>query len=115
MSGTRVYDARILTRIIQSFGRCTRSATDFSVVLVFGDRIVSFLTKKDRREYDEIVARDKANLDIFWLKDESLEDSEILPPPAELAAEIVESLEAALEEFRAVEEALMPASGGSAE
>ena len=56
--------------------------------------------------YDEIVARDKANLDIFWLKDESLEDTENLPPPAELAAEIVESLEAALEEFRAVEEAL---------
>lgn len=57
--------------------------------------------------YDEIVARDKANLDIFWLKDESLEDTENLPPPAELAAEIVESLEAALEEFRAVEEALV--------
>ena len=56
--------------------------------------------------YDEIVARDKANLDIFWLKDESLEDSENLPPPAELAAEIVVSLEAALEEFRAVEKML---------
>jgi type I restriction enzyme M protein len=56
--------------------------------------------------YDEIVARDKANLDIFWLKDESLEDTENLPPPAELAAEIVESLEVALEEFRGVEEAL---------
>ncbi len=56
--------------------------------------------------YDEIVARDKANLDIFWLKDESLEDTENLPPPAELAAEIVESLEAALEEFRVVEESL---------
>jgi type I restriction enzyme M protein len=58
--------------------------------------------------YAEIVARDKANLDILWLKDDSLEDSENLPPPAELAAEIVESLEAALEEFRAVEEALAP-------
>ncbi len=56
--------------------------------------------------YEEIVARDKANLDIFWLKDESLEDSENLPAPALLAAEIVESLEAALAEFRAVEEAL---------
>jgi type I restriction enzyme M protein len=56
--------------------------------------------------YAEIVARDKANLDILWLKDDSLEDSENLPPPALLAAEIVESLEAALEEFRAVEEAL---------
>ena len=40
--------------------------------------------------YEEIVARDKANLDIFWLKDESLEDTENLPSPAELAAEIVE-------------------------
>ncbi len=56
--------------------------------------------------YEEIAARDKANLDIFWLKDESLEDSENLPPPAELAAEIIESLEAALEEFRGVEAAL---------
>ncbi|MEZ5324260.1 MAG: class I SAM-dependent DNA methyltransferase [Verrucomicrobiales bacterium] len=56
--------------------------------------------------YEEIVARDKANLDILWLKDESLEDSENLPAPALLAAEIVESLEAALSEFRAVEEAL---------
>lgn len=56
--------------------------------------------------YDEIIARDKANLDIFWLKDESLEDTENLPPPAELAADIIESLEAALEEFRGVEDAL---------
>ncbi len=56
--------------------------------------------------YDEIVARDKANLDILWLKDESLEDSDNLPAPAILAAEIVESLQAALEEFRAVEDAL---------
>jgi type I restriction enzyme M protein len=56
--------------------------------------------------YEEIVARDKANLDILWLKDDSLEDSENLPAPALLAAEIVESLEAALAEFRAVEEAL---------
>ena len=56
--------------------------------------------------YDEIVARDKANLDILWLKDESLEDTENLPAPAILAAEIVESLETALEEFRGVEDAL---------
>lgn len=56
--------------------------------------------------YDELVARDKTNLDIFWLKDESLEDTENLPPPDVLAAEIVEQLEAALEEFRTVEEKL---------
>lgn len=48
--------------------------------------------------YDELVKQDKASLDIFWLKDESLEDSENLPAPEVLAAEIVESLETALEE-----------------
>ena len=42
------------------------------------------------------------NLDIFWLKDASLEDPDSLPPPAEIAAEIAESLEAALDRFRAV-------------
>lgn len=56
--------------------------------------------------YDEIISRDKVNLDIFWLRDESLEDTENLPPPDVLAAEIVEQLEAALEEFRSVEEVL---------
>ncbi len=31
--------------------------------------------------YEELIARDKTNLEIFWLKDESLEDTENLPPP----------------------------------
>ena len=49
--------------------------------------------------YDELIKRDKVNLDIFWLKDESLEDSANLPAPDIIAAEIVEDLEAALEQF----------------
>ena len=52
--------------------------------------------------YEEIMARDKASLDIFWLKDHSLEDSANLPEPGVLAAEIVEDLEAALEQFRLI-------------
>lgn len=56
--------------------------------------------------YDELIARDKTNLDIFWMKDDSLEETENLPAPEILAAEIVEQLEAALEEFRSVEEVL---------
>jgi type I restriction enzyme M protein len=56
--------------------------------------------------YDELVARDKANLDISWLKDDSLTDLENLPMPAVLAAEVIEDLEAALAEFSAVEEEL---------
>lgn len=49
--------------------------------------------------YDELIKRDKASLDIFWLKDESLEDSASLPDPDVIAAEIVEDLQAALDEF----------------
>ena len=58
--------------------------------------------------YDELLARDKVNLDIFWLRDESLEDSANLPEPDVLALEIVEDLQAALEQFRAIAEDLEP-------
>lgn len=56
--------------------------------------------------YDEIVGRDKANLDITWLKDDSLEDLDNLPSPDVIAREIVEDLTAALAEFEAVAAAL---------
>jgi type I restriction enzyme M protein len=49
--------------------------------------------------YEDLIKRDKVNLDIFWLKDESLEDSANLPAPDVIAAEIMEDLEAALEQF----------------
>ena len=52
--------------------------------------------------YDELVSRDKASLDIFWLKDDSLEASDNLPDPDVIALEIVEDLEAALEQFREI-------------
>jgi type I restriction enzyme M protein len=57
--------------------------------------------------YDELMARDKASLDILWLRDESLEDTDNLPPPEAIAAEIVEDLQAALAEFTAVAESLV--------
>ena len=56
--------------------------------------------------YDEIIARDKTSLDIFWIKDQSLTDLDNLPDPDVLANEIVENIESALESFRAVEEGL---------
>ena len=43
--------------------------------------------------YEELINRDKASLDIFWLRDESLSDSDNLPAPEVIAAEIVEDLE----------------------
>ncbi len=54
--------------------------------------------------YDELIARDKVNLDIFWLRDESLEDTANLPEPDVLATEIVEDLQAALEQFSEIAE-----------
>ena len=56
--------------------------------------------------YDELIKRDKVNLDIFWLKDEALEDSANLPAPDVIALEITEDLEAALEQFAAIAEDL---------
>jgi type I restriction enzyme M protein len=53
--------------------------------------------------FDELIKRDKVNLDIFWLRDESLEDSENLPEPQIIAHEIVENLESALEQFAEIE------------
>jgi type I restriction enzyme M protein len=60
--------------------------------------------------YEELVARDKANLDITWLRDESLENFDDIPSPEVIAREIVEDLTAALAEFEAVALALEAAA-----
>jgi type I restriction enzyme M protein len=56
--------------------------------------------------YEELMERDKVNLDIFWLKDDSLEDVEDLPEPEVLAADITENLEAALDQFSQIQDDL---------
>jgi len=52
--------------------------------------------------YDELTKRDKVNLDIFWLKDDALEESANLPAPEIIAQEITDDLEAALEQFATI-------------
>ena len=56
--------------------------------------------------YDELMARDKVNLDLVWLKDDSIEDVADLPAPEVLAREIMRQLEVAVGEFAAIAEAL---------
>ncbi|MEW1793116.1 type I restriction-modification system subunit M [Streptomyces niveus] len=56
--------------------------------------------------YDELMARDKVNLDITWMKDPALDDADSLLAPEVIAQEIVEDLQAALDEFAAIAEAL---------
>jgi type I restriction enzyme M protein len=64
-------------------------------------------TERFRRfTYDELLVRDKVSLDIFWLRDESLEDTDNLSPPGVIAAEVVEDLQAALAEFTELAESL---------
>ena len=85
------------------------------------DFVAAYLPGKDRAErveserwksftHDELIARDKVNLDITWLRDESLEDIDNLPAPEVIAREIVEDLTAALAEFEAVTAALEAAA-----
>jgi type I restriction enzyme M protein len=64
--------------------------------------------------YDELVKRDKVSLDISWLRDDSLEDTDNLPAPEVIAQEIVEDLQAALVEFSTVAEQLASRAGVSA-
>jgi type I restriction enzyme M protein len=76
---------------------------DFVTCFSADNRAARAETERFRRfTYDELVARDKASLDITWLRDESLEDTENLPAPEIIAQEIVEDLEAAIVEFSAI-------------
>ncbi len=55
-----------------------------------------------RFSYEDILARDKTSLDITWIKDKSLTDLDNLPNPDELAADIIENLEAGIECFKEI-------------
>ena len=61
-----------------------------------------------RFSYEDLMKRDKVNLDVFWLRDESMEDTANLPPPDEIAEEIVEDLRAALEQLEEIAADLSP-------
>jgi len=52
------------------------------------------------------LARDKTNLDIFWLKDKSLTDMDNLPDPDILASEIIENIESGLNSFKEIMETI---------
>ncbi len=77
--------------------------TDFIAVARLANRHKRKETERFRAfDYATLSQRDKLNLDIFWLRPASQEDPDTLPPPEEIAAEIAESLEAALARFRSI-------------
>ncbi|ASM78616.1 type I restriction enzyme subunit M [Vitreoscilla filiformis] len=78
---------------LQDFIRCYNPA----------DRHLRMATERFKFfSYEDLVARDKASLDLFWLKDNTLDNLDDLPPPDVLQQEIIEHLEAALAAFRDV-------------
>ncbi len=98
-----VYDYRTNVHKTLKTKRLVRSDLD-DFVTSYHARVES--ERFRRFAYEELAKRDKLNLDIFWLKDDSLDDLDSLPNPDVIAAEIVENLEAALEHFRGVHEEL---------
>ena len=99
-----IYDLRTNRRFTLKTNPLTRSHLDDFVACYNPDnRREREETERFRRfSHDDLVKRDKASLDIFWLRDESMEDSASLPPPALIAEEIVEDLRAALEQLEEI-------------
>ena len=99
-----IYDLRTNQRFTLKTNPLTRAhLDDFVSCYRADDRTQREESERFRRfTYDALTQRDKANLDIFWLRDESLEDSENLPPPDVIAEEIMEDLRAALEQLEEI-------------
>lgn len=76
-------------------------SADFYTPLDFATMFAKRVESERFRAFsvEEILARDKANLDIFWLKDESLGEVESLPTPREIATQIKDDLQSAIREF----------------
>ena len=116
-----IYDLRTNQHFTLKENPLQRSDLDDFVACYFGNVTVGAATPsspkakgKDRFNrveterfkcftYEELLKRDKVNLDIFWLKDDALEDSANLPAPDVIATEIVDDLESALEQFSEIE------------
>jgi type I restriction enzyme M protein len=106
-----VYDHRTNKHYTLKERTLTRADLDeFVASYKPGDRHTRKATRSEKHPegrwraypYEELIARDKVSLDLFWLRDESLEDSANLPDPDVLAQEIAEDLRAALEQIEEV-------------
>ncbi len=98
-----IYDLRTNKHFTLKKNPLTRADLDefvkaFSAI----DRSKRVESERFRRfTYDEIIARDKVNLDIIWLREETEDEVGELPDPDTLIAEIVEELTAAALELSA--------------
>jgi type I restriction enzyme M protein len=112
-----IYDLRTNVHFTLKENTLKRSDLDDFVACYFGGNAPGGRVPPNRHErkeserfkaftYEELTKRDKVNLDIFWLKDDALEESANLPAPEIIAQEITDDLEAALEQFGTIAEDL---------
>ena len=99
-----IYDLRTNRHFTRKVSPLTRAdLDDFVASFNAGRRHEREESERFRRfSYGDLMQRDKVNLDIFWLRDESMEDSSNLQPPDQIADEIVEDLRAALEQLEEI-------------
>ena len=105
-----IYDLRTNRRFTLKANPLTRAdLDDFVTCYNPANRHERQETERFRSfSYEDLLKRDKVNLDIFWLRDESMEDTANLPPPDIIADEIIEDLRAALEQLEEVAADLSP-------
>lgn len=83
---------------LQDFIRCYHPENRYERTETYSEQNPDGRFRKFDVEKD-ILTRDKTSLDIFWIKDKSLADLDNLPSPDELAADIIENLQSALQSF----------------
>ncbi len=103
-----VYDLRTNQRFTLKQKPITRAdLDDFVNCYKPGDRDQRAESERFKKyTYDELIRRDKVSLDVFWLRDDSFADAANLPAPSVIVSEISGHLQAALDEFDAIAEAL---------
>lgn len=74
MAANELLNERILTRIVQAMGRCTRSPTDYSAVIVLGEKLVSYLLPEKKRKLLHPELQAELEFGIDQSKDASLKD-----------------------------------------
>ena len=103
-----VYDFRTNINFTLKKNPLKRSDMDDFVACYKADNRAKRKESERFHKFDvaDLLKRDKLNLDIFWLKDDSLEDVDSLPPPDEIALQIIDNLQVALEAFQSVADEL---------
>ncbi|MGF1566821.1 MAG: DEAD/DEAH box helicase [Nodosilinea sp.] len=74
MSAITLLNDRILTRVVQAIGRCNRSPTDYSAILILGDELLDYLLAKDRRKFLHPELQAEIEVGKEYAKDSSVQD-----------------------------------------